>query len=88
MKTPKRKEIIPPKGGWEEKAYYMVEVAYTQFNVIHRGILYAQFLNGPKGSPRGLNEIWSPLYEGKHYVSEIYYMKAISKLAIDLHGVV
>lgn len=80
---PKERTIIPPEGGWEERTYYVVEVAYRTSNLIHRAIFYTGFLNGNKErtEPGGYNDIWCGSYEvGQRPFRSAHYLKAISKI--------
>lgn len=44
---PENKTIIPPKFGWQESTWYLVEVSYRKSNPIHNALFYSGFLNGP-----------------------------------------
>lgn len=61
MSTPemmnlKKRTIYKPKNGWKERTYYIVDVAFSANNVIHRAIFYTGFLNGEKdGEPGAYN---------------------------------
>ncbi len=36
--------IIPPEEGWKENSYYVVDIARSINNVIHRAIFYTGFI--------------------------------------------
>ena len=61
----KWKAFAPP-GGWKERAYYVVKVAYSSANVPHKAIFYSGFLNGAGGSPGGYATLLNPTYDGCH----------------------
>lgn len=54
---PKTRTILEPEGsfiepsGWKEQTYYVVDVAFSAGNPVHRRILYVGFLNGEPGRP-------------------------------------
>lgn len=79
---PEKKTIIPPGGGWEPRTYYVVDVAFSSHNVVHRSIFYSGFLNGDNEGPGGYNVVWNASYEvGDHYpISKCHYLKVISKI--------
>lgn len=77
---PKQKTIILPDGGWRERSYYVVDVAYNAQNPVHRSILYTGFLNGPEGTPGGYEEIFNPTAEEKLSFRNVHYLKAISEI--------
>lgn len=70
--------IIPPEGGWDERSYYLVDVAFSKHNVIHRGFFHTGFLNGKDGTPGAYNEL--SFYEDKKTISDVFYMKAVHKI--------
>lgn len=72
---------IPLKGKWKEQTYYVVEVAYSSTNPIHRSIFYSGFLNGKGGKPGGYNCVLSPTVDGKPSIGEYYYLKVVKILA-------
>lgn len=76
------KGIHPPENGWEENTFYIVDVAFSSYNIIHRAIFYTGFLDGKNNSPGGYNEVWSPDYRDRNSIHETYYMKAIRKFDI------
>lgn len=83
--TPKQigiteRTIIPPKNGWETKAYYLVDVAFSPNNIIHRAFFHAGFLNEKDGTPGGYNEL--AFYEDKKTISDVFYMKVIRKIDV------
>lgn len=62
--------IIPPPGGWKKKSYYVVDVAYTPVNLIHRAIVYKDF---------GKFVFWNGSYENAG-PRKVYYMKFIEEI--------
>ena len=68
--------IITLEGGWEEREYYLVDVAFSEFNVIHRTIFYTGFLNNRV--PAGYNQFW--FQEDIMNLSKAYFVKAIAKI--------
>lgn len=81
---PKEKTVIAPEGGWRASTYYVVDVAYSKTNPIHRAIFYSGFLNGNSAGtePGGYNAIWNASYEvGEQYpVSKCHYLKVIAQI--------
>lgn len=45
-----------PKGGWEEHTFYLVEVAFSNNNPVHRHIFYTGFIS-KDGRPNGYNNL-------------------------------
>ena len=41
-----KRKIIKPFLGWKSQTWYLVEVAYNEYNPIHRDLFYTGFLNG------------------------------------------
>ncbi len=85
MQTPatmllNEKTILPPEGGWKERTYYVVDVAYQPTNIIHKSIFYTGFLNGQKSTPGGYNQIWNPTSDEKTTYLDAYYLKFISEI--------
>jgi len=64
---------------FEEKTYYVVEVAMRDSNPLHRAIFYSGYLNGPSGKPGGYAVIWEGSYEETH-TGKVHYMDVISKI--------
>lgn len=79
------KQIITPFGGWKPQQYYLAEIAYSRNNSLHRSIFYSGFLT-EKGFPSGYNCILSPVVDGKPTIAEIYYMKVIKLIKLDMDG--
>lgn len=73
---------LAPFGGWLEKQYYLVEVAYTENNTIHRCIFYSGFLTN--GVPSSYNCILSPTVEGKPTMNDLYCLKPIKRLRLPM----
>ena len=74
--------IYPPKKGWEENTWYLVEVAFDKYNVIHRSLFYTGFLNGMphRKFPGNYNMLENPTYDYNYKIDDIYYMRVIKKL--------
>jgi hypothetical protein len=86
---PKTKLILPPVGGWKERTYYAVVVAWFVGNPLHRAIFYTGFLNGrgvrgdktlPEKWPGGYNEIWSPMYDTQRCISTVHFLRVIAEI--------
>ena len=65
-------------GVLKPSTHYIVDVAYSSTNVIHRSIFYTGFLND-KGVPSSYNGIFSQGSQEKRF-SDIYYMKIVSEI--------
>lgn len=70
--------IIPPEGGWKERTHYLVEVAFSKFNVIHRSIFFTGFLNAKCGLPGGYN--YFPSSSSKLEYHNALYIKCIREI--------
>ena len=76
----KRREkqiIIPPRFGWREKTWYLVEVSYGTGNPIHHQLFYTGYLNGDekRTRPGGYNFVTA---QGDFSdINRVYYLKAI-----------
>ena len=81
---PKKYYHIPPEGGWEERAYYTVEVSGGKGNPIFLGILYTGFLS-KEGTPQGYSGIFNPTMEPEFLpLHHFQYIKAISKIDVSI----
>lgn len=71
---------IPPKGGWKPRTYYVVDVAFSSLNPIHRAIFYSGFIkdNNPSGYSRFI-------YCGDSFCRDIYYLKALKEIDINFN---
>ena len=78
----KKGTIIPPKGGWKDRTYYIVKVAFSSGNVIHKSLFYSGFLTD--GKPCGYNMIINPTYEEIKDINRAYCLEVIEELDIDL----
>lgn len=72
--------IYPPEGGWKRLTHYIVEVAFNEFNPIHRSILYTGFIEDD-GTPGNYNGIFSQ-GEAHSTFKDVYYIRAIAELVI------
>lgn len=87
--------IIPPKGGWKERTWYHVEVAFTNTNPIHGALFYSGFLHD--GNPAGYNTLVSHSYDDETYafahsrkvyekvlfkreIHEVYFLRVLKEL--------
>lgn len=79
MEAPKG--VFPPKEGWEENTWYLVEVSYFEGNPVHKSLFYTGFLH--EGRPNGYNCL-VPLHGTggrKHTeIHEVRYLRAIKML--------
>ena len=87
MRTPnelgiKKGTKIAPDKGWESNTYYIVEVAFSACNVVFRVIFYSGFVSD--GKPCGYNGLLSTKLNDKPEINELYYLKALEKLDLDL----
>ncbi len=74
MRQPKTQTIIPPRGGWKEHTWYLVDVSYSKNNPIHRDLLYTGFL-GQQGQPQGYHALYA---QGDcNGIQEVSYLKAL-----------
>ena len=74
--------IIPPKEGWKEKSYYVIEIARSISNVIYRAIFYTGFLNN--GEPWGYNAVGVFNRDDRFTViQDLFYCKAIRLIGDD-----
>lgn len=81
-----KNEIYPPRGGWKERTWYLIEVAYNNCNPIHLALFYTGFLNGPNGTPGGYSGVHALNYADDDEVTpinKIRYAKALKKLVSE-----
>lgn len=81
MKLPAEKKIHEPEGGWAPSSWYVVEVAYTASNPIHRTLFYSGFLTD--GKPGAYNQLIHPSYDDENKASDAYYLKPVRCLSIN-----
>lgn len=73
---------IYPEEGLESRSHYLVKVASSSCNPIHRAVMYTGFV-GADGQPRG--HIYNPTYEPECLpVGHFYYVEVIQKLIGEL----
>lgn len=80
---PKERRILPPVGGWEENAWYLVNVSYNPNNPIHESLFYTGFLNGPESGPGGYNSVVPITGTAGHShttINDIHYLQAVREL--------
>ena len=75
---------IPPKGGWEPKSNYVVEVSVYHGNPIFKAILYTGFLNGPNNTPGGYSGIFINTGDSHSDLKDFMYIKAIRKIDMEI----
>lgn len=75
-----KKTVIPPSGGWKENTYYIVDVAFSANNPIHRKIFYTGFLNSA-GNPCGYNKFG--FCEDKLELKDAYFVRVIRELDLN-----
>lgn len=80
MRKPSKQTIHPPKDGWKQETFYIVEVAFSDVNVVHKAIFYTGFLNGKDNGPGGYNYLTCPSYENNYDISDVFYIKAVEEL--------
>ena len=75
---------IPPKRGWEENSYYVVEVSVGKGNPIFLGILYTGFLS-KDGIPQGYSGVFNPTMEPEFLpLSHFQYIKSVNKINVSI----
>ena len=80
---PPMKKVLAPVNGWEAGAVYLVAVALSKANVVHRAILHVGFLNHDLEPGNG-SLIWGNSYDdGPVMFGGAYYLRVIRKL---VHG--
>lgn len=70
----KKGTIIEPIGGFQDSSYYVVEVAYSSHNPIHRAILYTGFNLGSYSAIFCQGSVSS--------VEEVYYLKGLKEIEV------
>lgn len=74
-------QLFGPVEGWKEQTYYVVDVALSKHNPIHRAILFVGFITNPE---RPLGGGYSCILNGKYEdpadASRIFYLKAICEI--------
>lgn len=73
--------ISPPVGGWKEKTYYAVDVAFSKNNVIHRLVFYTGFLSD-EGRPNGYNRFFTFGNDKLEYI-DAYFLHAVRELNVE-----
>lgn len=74
---PNERTIVPPVAGWEDRTYYVVDVAMHRTNPIHRSIFYSGFLSD-KDHPANYNAVWG---NGSNTpINKVHYLKVIRKI--------
>jgi hypothetical protein len=76
--------IIPPKDGWKESTWYLVNVSYNKGNPKHKSLFYSGFLTGKDRQPGGYNGL-VPL-NGPDYdeppteIHKVKYLRVIGEI--------
>lgn len=82
---PEDRTMLPPETGWQAETLYLVDVAFSRHNPIHRAYLRVGFLNGrPQSdgqpSPGGYTRLWSGSYYRPYELAEAHYLKVVREL--------
>lgn len=78
--VPVPRSIGFPPGGWRP-GYYVVEVAHTPGNPIHRAIFHFRAMyNDPKRGPVPDGIVWRGGYEEPTGTARLYYLYPISRI--------
>ena len=87
---PKERRIIIPIGGWIDRAFYVVEVAFSETNPVHRQIFYTGIVDQENEyKPGKYNEIWCATCEDPVTYDDVFYMRPvhfIGKMSRDYVG--
>jgi len=70
--------VVAPPEGWEAHSLYLCHVSVKNGNPIHESYLSVGFLE--KSAPAGYTEIWNNSYERVLHLSEVVYLRCITKL--------
>jgi len=81
----KNSTIIPPKEGWQEHTWYLVEVAYNRHNPVHLSLFFSGFLNERGRTPGGYNGLQPLNYAGSSdgeatQITGVFYLKVLKKV--------
>ncbi len=77
----KKGDHHPLPEGWKERTYYVVEVAASSHNPIHRAILHVGFISEPDHPlSGGYTEFYNGTWEEPLKWHELYYCKAICEI--------
>jgi hypothetical protein len=73
---------IPPKNGWKEQTYYIVDAAFSEGNPIHRRIYLHGF--NKWGKVNNFNRVVSGFPDSAHgyQIKDWYYIKAICEIDV------
>lgn len=76
------REIIPPKNGWKQNTWYIVDISCRPGNPIHESLFYTGFLdNGKPSGYNGLVPANGPDFEDKPLtINQVVYCKAKKEL--------
>lgn len=73
-------KIKPPIGGWREKTYYAVDVAFARNNPIHRKVFYTGYLTD-SGAPNAYSKFFT-LDDDRLWYSDAYFLHAVKGLDV------
>jgi hypothetical protein len=76
----KQPSIEPPEDGWKEHHVYLVAVAWSPGNPIHRALFHVGFLDD-SGEPGNYSEIWANDYDYSMSFQKAHYLRVIKELA-------
>lgn len=68
--------IIEPGIGVDNSCYYVVEVAFTKSNPVHRAIMFSGFWHGGGG----YIELWTGTYEKPYDLGNAIYLNILFKI--------
>jgi len=68
---------MAPATGWKESTWYLVEVAFSSGNPVHRKVFYSGFISGKNKEPSGYNQFCP---DGEFQYSDCVYLKVVETL--------
>jgi hypothetical protein len=74
--------VIGLKNGWKENTYYVVKVAFSGNNIIHKALFYCGFLRNNK--PGNFSKITKAGYGNDYHIDDAYYIEAVEEIEINL----
>lgn len=78
-------QFAPPREGWEEQTWYLVDVEYFSTNPRHRSLFFSGFLNGEDNGPGGYSGLvgtdgYSEDYNSPNAWRSTYYFRVVRRL--------
>ena len=70
--------IEPPEGGWKEKTWYLVDVAFRPSNPVHRAVLAVGFMHDD--GPGAYTFLYNPSYDMPERFEHIYYLRVVREI--------